>query len=138
MGYIMGCSSENLSGELMNDFARCVQDCGMTTEEMVHFLGQCGHESCGLRYPVEIHDGSDYEGRSDLGNTQPGDGVKYAGTGYIQVTGQYNHQSFANAIGDQKVMELGKTYTCDKYPWSIGPPGFRTGCRLLRLTERLH
>ena len=119
MGYIMGCSSENLSGDLMNDFARCVQDCGMTTEEMVHFLGQCGHESCGLRYPVEIHDGSNYEGRSDLGNTHPGDGVKYAGTGYIQVTGRYNHQSFANAIGDQKVMELGKTYTCDKYPWSI-------------------
>ena len=121
MGYIMGCSSENLSGELMNDFARCVQDCEMDTEEMVHFLGQCGHESCGLRYPVEIHDGSDYEGRSDLGNTQPGDGVKFAGTGYIQVTGRYNHQQFSDHLwstgrGDPKVMSIGKTYTCDKVP----------------------
>ena len=45
--------------------------------------------------------------------------MKYAGTGWIQVTGRYNHQSFANAIGDPKVMELGKTYTSEKYPWSI-------------------
>ena len=119
MGYIMGCSSESLNGELMNDFARCVQDCDMDELEMVYFLGQCGHESCGLRYPVEIHDGSNYEGRSDLGNTEPGDGVKFAGTGWIQVTGRYNHQSFANAIGDPKVMEIGKTYTSEKYPWSI-------------------
>ena len=51
MGYIMGCSSESLNGELMNDFARCVQDCEMDEIEMVYFLGQCGHESCGLRYP---------------------------------------------------------------------------------------
>ena len=62
----------------------------------------------GLRYPVEIHDGSNYEGREDLGNTQPGDGVKFAGTGWIQVTGRYNHQRFADAIGDPKIMELGR------------------------------
>ena len=126
MGYIMGCSSESLNGELMNDFARCVQDCKMDELEMVYFLGQCGHESAGLRYPVEIHSGSSYEGRSDLGNTEPGDGVKFAGTGWIQVTGRYNHQSFANAIGDPKVMELGKTYTSEKYPWSISGHWWRT------------
>ena len=95
--------------------ACCVQDCEMDELEMVYFLGQCGHESCGLRYPVEIHDGSNYEGRTDLGNTHPGDGVKYAGTGWIQVTGYANHKSFADAIGDPKVMEPGKTYTSEKY-----------------------
>ena len=119
MGHIMGCSAESLPDSLMDDFARCVHSCEMDEIEMVFFLGQCGHESCGLRYPVEIHDGSNYEGRQDLGNTQPGDGVKFAGTGWIQVTGRYNHQSFAIEIGDQKVMELGKTYTSEKYPWSI-------------------
>jgi predicted chitinase len=115
----MQCSSETLNDALINDLARCVADCEMDTLELVYFLGQCGHESAGLRYPVEIHDGSNYEGRTDLGNTQPGDGVKFAGTGWIQVTGRYNHQSFADAIGDPKVMELGKTYTSEKYPWSI-------------------
>jgi predicted chitinase len=119
LGYIMQCSSETLNDALINDLARCVADCEMDPIELVFFLGQCGHESAGLRYPVEIHDGSNYEGRTDLGNTQPGDGVKFAGTGWIQVTGRYNHQSFADAIGDPKVMELGKTYTSEKYPWSI-------------------
>ena len=119
MATIMNCSAESLPDSLMDDFARCVHSCEMDKIEMVFFLGQCGHESCGLRYPVEIHDGSNYEGRRDLGNTEPGDGVKFAGTGWIQVTGRYNHQSFAESIGDPKVMELGKTYTSEKYPWSI-------------------
>ena len=126
MGYIMQCASATLTADLMNDFARCVDNCEMDPIEMVFFLGQCGHESAGLRYPMEIHDGSNYEGRTDLGNTQPGDGVKFAGTGWIQVTGRYNHQSFADAIGDPKVMELGKTYTSETYPWSISGHWWRT------------
>jgi predicted chitinase len=50
--------------------------------------------------------------------------VKYAGTGWIQVTGRYNHQAFSDYLQktgefDHKIMEVGKTYTSDKYPWSI-------------------
>ena len=119
MGFIMQCSSDKLSGDLMNDYARCVANCTMDTLEQVYFLGQVGHESAGLRYPMEIHDGSNYEGRDDLGNTEPGWGVKYAGTGFIQVTGAYWHRMFGESIGDPKVFELGKTYTAEKYPWSI-------------------
>ena len=119
LGFIMQCSSETLNDALINDLARCVADCEMDTLELVYFLGQCGHESAGLRYPVEIHDGSNYEGREDLGNTTAGWGVKFAGTGWIQVTGAYWHRKFAEHIGDPKVFELGKTYTSEKYPWSI-------------------
>ena len=120
MGRIMGCSPSSLPDSLMNDFALCVKNLAMTKVEMAYFLGQCGHESCGLRYPLEIHDGSNYEGRcSDLGNCQPGQGVMYAGTGYIQVTGASHHRRFSEYIGDPLVYELGKTYTCEKYPWSI-------------------
>jgi putative chitinase len=32
-----------------------------------------------------------YEGRADLGNTQPGDGERFKGHGFIQVTGRFNH-----------------------------------------------
>jgi predicted chitinase len=119
LGTIMNCSSDSLPDSLMDDYARCVANCSMDTLEQVYFLGQVGHESAGLRYPMEIHDGSNYEGRSDLGNTEPGWGVKYAGTGFIQVTGAYWHRLFGESIGDPKVFELGKTYTAEKYPWSI-------------------
>ena len=124
MAAIMLCSEDSLPDSLMDDYARCVANCQMDTLAQVYFLGQIGHESAGLRYPMEIHDGSNYEGRSDLGNTQPGDGVKFAGTGFLQVTGRANHQDFADyleSIGqpDSKIMEIGKTYTAEKYPWSI-------------------
>lgn len=124
MGKIMGCSADSLPDSLMDDYARCVQNCTMDTLEQVYFLGQCGHESCGLRYPMEIASGADYEWRTDLGNNQAGDGVKFAGTGWIQVTGRANHQDFANymeSIGqpDPNIMAIGKTWSCDRYPWSI-------------------
>ena len=124
LGTIMNCSSDSLSDALMDDYARCVANCSMDTLEQVYFLGQCGHESAGLRYPMEIHDGSNYEGRSDLRNTQPGDGVKFAGQGWIQVTGRANTQDFADymeSIGqaDPNIMAIGKTWNAERYPWSI-------------------
>ena len=125
LGKIMLCSAASLPDSLMDDLATCCQDFGISSKlNLAYFLGQCGHESAGLRYPMEIHDGSNYEGRTDLGNTQPGWGVKYAGTGWLQCTGAYNHGLFSTYmtnIGkpDPKIMDVGKTYTSEKYPWSI-------------------
>ena len=125
LGEIMLCSADSLPDSLMDDLADCFATfLNSSRVGLAYFLGQCGHESCGLRYPVEIHDGSNYEWRQDLGNNQAGDGVKFAGTGFIQVTGRANHQSFADymaSIGepDLNIMATGKTYTSEKYPWSI-------------------
>ena len=124
MGLIMGCSPASLPDSLMDDFAHCVRIYNMDEVSVAYFLGQCGHESAGLRYPVEIASGEAYEGRTDLGNIYPGDGVMFAGTGWIQVTGRYNHQAFSDYLlkkgeFDPKIMEVGKTYTSEKYPWSI-------------------
>ena len=119
MAYIMGCDPSTLSDQLMDDYTMCCGIFKLDKKSQAYFLGQVGHESAGLSYPLEIHDGSNYEYRHDLGNVNPGDGVKYAGTGFIQVTGRYWHTEFSRFIGDPKVIQEGKTYTCEKYPWTI-------------------
>ena len=86
---------------------------------MVYFLGQCGHESAGLRYPVEIHDGSNYEGREDLGNTQPGDGVKFAGTGWLQATAELITRALPiTCLSASLIQRRGnwQDYSSEKYP----------------------
>lgn len=63
------------------------------------FLAQVGHESCQFKYFEEIADGSAYEGRKDLGNTQPGDGKLFKGRGPIQLTGRNNYAKASKDLG---------------------------------------
>lgn len=67
------------------------------------FLAQVGHESGGFKYTREIWGPTAaqkrYEGRKDLGNTQPGDGSKYRGRGLIQITGRNNYGKASKALG---------------------------------------
>ncbi len=70
-----------------------------TTLRMAAFLAQVAHESDQLLYMEEIASGAAYEGRADLGNTQPGDGVRFKGRGPIQLTGRANYQAYGQALG---------------------------------------
>jgi predicted chitinase len=63
------------------------------------FLAQLAEESVELRYMQEIASGDEYEGRTDLGNTQPGDGRRYKGRGPIQLTGRSNYRAAGAALG---------------------------------------
>ena len=85
-----------------------------TKSRLAHFISQISHESGGGKWLKELASGEDYEGRTDLGNTQPGDGRKYKGAGYIQLTGRFNYQKFSDYIKDSKVMN-GVDYVAEKY-----------------------
>lgn len=71
----------------------------LTPRRQAAFLAQCAHESGEFRYTRELASGDDYEGRVDLGNTQPGDGRKFRGIGVLQVTGRANITAAGIAIG---------------------------------------
>lgn len=65
-----------------------------TKDRQAAFIAQVGHESGQLKYAEEVASGRAYEGRKDLGNVNPGDGMKFKGRGLIQVTGRANYKLF--------------------------------------------
>jgi putative chitinase len=71
------------------------------------FLAQLAHESGGFRYVREIASGQAYEGRSDLGNIEPGDGPRFRGRGLIQITGRANYRDCGAALGLDLLAEPG-------------------------------
>ena len=58
----------------------------------------------GRFYPVRERGGPTYlanlyENRKDLGNVNPGDGAKFCGRGFIQITGRWDYAHFGAEIG---------------------------------------
>ena len=112
----MGWSNYNLA-----DLNRCLKKYDITTPNRIrHFIAQCSLESALGKYTQEQGGPryfSRYEGRKSLGNFIKGDGLRFKGAGYIQLTGRFNYQKFANSIGDKNVMK-GANYVSKNYPRS--------------------
>jgi len=118
LAFIWECSPKLIYDFEIDEMNKCLEKYEInTTQRLRHFLSQTAHESGGGRYRKELASGWAYEGRKDLGNTEPGDGPKYKGAGYIQLTGRANYQDFCDYMGDFRIME-GVDYVAEKYPFN--------------------
>ena len=90
--------------EFVKSFNDYSEQFGIDTPlRVAHYIAQVAHETGELKWLEEIASGQKYEGRKDLGNTQPGDGKRFKGRGYLQCTGRANYQAYQDSgycVGD--------------------------------------
>lgn len=74
---------------------------------VAYALGTIAAETAGFvplteapsRYNTRVKSFDRYEKKRGLGNTEPGDGARFPGRGYVQLTGRYNYQTYGERIG---------------------------------------
>ncbi|AHJ88540.1 lysin A [Mycobacterium phage Julie1] len=77
-----------------DELVECQAACGVlgNIDRSAMWYSQVFPESGNLVYTEEIASGAAYEGRCEgLGNCQPGDGVRFKGRSFMQVTGRSNY-----------------------------------------------
>lgn len=101
--YAAGRPLEEVGAALGRAAARHFPTFGITTPpRLAHFIAQAAHETMAFRFFTEIGGPTycaRYEGRADLGNTQPGDGYRFKGRGIFQLTGRANYARFGARLG---------------------------------------
>lgn len=95
---------------------------GIKGVQLANFMAQSRVETAGFTTLEEFADGRAYEFKKKLGNTQPGDGPKFKGRGFMQLTGRENYTKCAKAIGVDIVsrpslVATSKTVAADSALW---------------------
>jgi peptidoglycan hydrolase-like protein with peptidoglycan-binding domain/predicted chitinase len=75
------------------------------TNQIAYILATVEHESMLGQWMEEFASGQAYEWRADLGNNQWGDGPRFKGRGYIQITGRMNYKRWSQLLGVDLIRE---------------------------------
>jgi hypothetical protein len=87
---------------------QCLDNGVIDRGQIAYVFATVEHESHFGRFMLELSDGSQYEGRSDLGNTVSGDGPRFKGRGFVQITGRRNYTDWSRRLGIDVVSDPGK------------------------------
>jgi putative chitinase len=112
---------------------RIAQAAGIRGTELAALMAQAAHETGGFKFMRELGGPKRFDryeqGRKAkiLGNTEPGDGAKYRGGGFLQITGKYNYDQISKQLGVDLV----------RNPQWIEKPGIAAAASLIYWKNRV-
>jgi murein DD-endopeptidase MepM/ murein hydrolase activator NlpD len=124
-------ASEGNRKEVLAQERAIVAECkrqGVTNpKQIAYILATAQHETGGYVWLTEIASGDAYEGDRELGNTQPGDGRRFKGRGYVQLTGRANYAKYSNILGKDLIANPGTVASNQDVARFVLVHGMKTG-----------